>query len=76
MGTQLAAGLEMIHSTRSVQSFSDALTIGLPLMMAMLFQLMPVGVVPAVIQPLVGNGFAMGVITVILMEHVVNRAKK
>lgn len=76
MGTQLAAGLEMIHSTRSVQSFSDALTIGLPLMMAMLFQLMPTDVVPAVIQPLVGNGFAMGVITVILMEHVVNRAKK
>ena len=76
MGTQLAAGLEMIHSTRSVQSFSDALTIGLPLMMAMLFQLMPMDVVPAVIQPLVGNGFAMGVITVILMEHVVNRAKK
>lgn len=76
MGTQLAAGLEMIHSTRSVQSFSDALTIGLPLMMAMLFQLMPMDVVPTVIQPLVGNGFAMGVITVILMEHVVNRAKK
>lgn len=75
MGTQLAASFEMLHSTRSVQSFADGLTIGLPLMMAMLFQLMPRGIVPVVIEPLVGNGFAMGVVTVIVMEHIVNRAK-
>ena len=55
MGTQLAASLEMIHSTGSVRSFADGLTIGLPLMIAMLFQLMPVGIVPMVLQPLVGN---------------------
>lgn len=73
MGTQLAASLEMVHSTRSVQSFVDGLTVGLPLMMAMLFQLMPRGIVPTVIEPLVGNGFAMGVIAVIVMEHVINR---
>lgn len=76
MGTQLAASLEMIHSTGSVRSFADGLTIGLPLMIAMLFQLMPVGIVPMVLQPLVGNGFAMGVIAVVIMEHVINRAPK
>ncbi|MBQ3173493.1 MAG: purine/pyrimidine permease [Alistipes sp.] len=75
MGTQLAASLEMLHSTRSVQSFADGLTIGLPIMMAMLFQLMPRGIVPQVIEPLVGNGFAMGVIAVMVMEHIVNRQK-
>lgn len=74
MGTQLAASFEMLHSTRSVQSFADGLTVGLPLMMAMLFQLMPRGIVPSVIEPLVGNGFAMGVIVVMVMEHVVNRS--
>ena len=74
MGTQLAASLEMVRSTASVQSFSDALTVGLPLMMAMLFQLMPRGILPSVIEPLVGNGFAMGVIMVIIMEHIVNRS--
>lgn len=73
MGTQLSAGFEMVHSTGAVQNFSEALTISLPLMVAMLFQLMPRGVVPTVIEPLVGNGFAMGVVTVMLMEHVVNR---
>ena len=76
MGTQLAASLEMLHSTKSVSNFADGLTIGLPLMLAMLFQLMPRGIVPAVIEPLVGNGFAMGVIAVIIMEHVINRPQK
>lgn len=76
MGTQLAASFEMLHSTHSVRSFADGLTIGLPLMFAMLFQLMPRGIVPTVIEPLVGNGFAMGVIVVILMEHVINREKR
>ena len=76
MGTQLAASFEMLHSTRSVQSFSDGLTIGLPLMVAMLFQLMPGDIAPQVVKPLVSNGFAMGVIVVILLEHVINRAPK
>ena len=76
MGTQLAAGFEMTHNTKSVQSFSDGLTIGLPIMVALLFQMMPRGVVPSVIEPLVGNGFAMGVIVVIVMEHLINRPAK
>ena len=75
MGTQLAASYEMMHSTRSATTFADALTLGLPIMVAMLFQLMPKGIAPDVIQPLVGNGFAMGVITVIVMEHIVNRQR-
>ena len=75
MGTQLAASYEMMNSTRSTTTFADALTVGLPIMVAMLFQLMPKDVAPAVIQPLVGNGFAMGVITVMIMEHVINRSK-
>ena len=76
MGTQLSAGFEMAHSTNSIKSFSGALTISLPIMIAMLFQLMPRGIVPSVIEPLVGNGFAMGVIAVLVMEHVINRNKE
>lgn len=75
MGTQLAASFEMMQSSRSAATFADALTLGLPIMVAMLFQLMPKGIAPAVIQPLVGNGFAMGVIVVMIMEHVINRPK-
>jgi xanthine/uracil permease len=75
MGTQLAASFEMLQSRQAATTFADALTLGLPIMVAMLFQLMPKGIAPDVIQPLVGNGFAMGVVTVILLEHVVNRSK-
>ena len=75
MGTQLAASFEMLQSTKSAETFADALTLGLPLMVAMLFQLMPPGVAPKIVEPLMGNGFAMGVITVLLLEHVVNRRK-
>lgn len=76
MGTQLSAGLEMAASTKSIGSFSGALTISLPIMVALLFQLMPRGIVPSVIEPLVGNGFAMGVVTVLVMEHLINRSKE
>lgn len=76
MGTQLAASFEMMHSTRAIASFSEALNVGLPLMVAMLCQLMPRGIVPSVIEPLICNGFAMGVITTLLMEHVINRGKR
>lgn len=75
MGTQLAASFEMLQSRQAATTFADALTLGLPIMVAMLFQLMPKGIAPDVIQPLVGNGFAMGVVTVILLEHVINRSK-
>lgn len=75
MSTQLAASFEMMHAKQAATTFADALTLGLPVMVAMLFQLMPKGIAPEVIQPLIGNGFAMGVITVIIMEHVINRPK-
>lgn len=75
MGTQLAASFEMLQSSKSAETFADALTLGLPLMVAMLFQLMPPGIAPKVVEPLMGNGFAMGVITVLILEHIVNRRK-
>lgn len=76
MGTQLSAGFEMAYSTNSIGTFSGAMTISLPIMIALLFQLMPRGIVPSVIEPLVGNGFAMGVIAVLVMEHLINRNKE
>lgn len=76
MGTQLAASFEMMHSTSSSSTFASAMTVSLPIMMALLFTTLPADVVPQIIRPLVGNGFAMGVITVIVMEHVINRPEK
>ena len=71
MGTQLAAAFHMITSTNSAKTFEQGLIIGLPVMVAMLFGIIPMQVIPAMLRPLIGNGFVMGVLTVILLEHVI-----
>jgi len=76
MGTQLAAALHMVVSTNSAQTFEQGLIIGLPVMTALLFGVIPMQVIPSVLRPLIGNGFVMGVITVILLEHVIFAKRK
>lgn len=75
MGTQLAAALHMVVTTSSSKSFDEGLIIGLPVMVAMLFGAIPMQIIPAMLRSLIGNGFVMGVITVILLEHVIFRKK-
>ena len=75
MGTQLAAALQMTAATGSTLSFDNCLVVGLPLMMALLFSYIPMQVVPSILRPIIGNGFVMGVITVIILEHLVFRTR-
>ena len=76
MGQQLAAALHMMTSDKSVVTFEDGLVVGLPIMVALVFGIIPMGVIPSMLKPLIGNGFVMGVITVILLEHIVFRKRK
>ena len=79
MGTQLAAGFEMATSTRSVTSFRDGMIIGLPIMFDVILTFAPADAIvqiPALIRPIAGNGFVMGVITVLILEHIVLRDGK
>ena len=75
MGTQLAAAFSMLVADKSTDTFNNALIVGIPVMVALLFCMIPMEVIPAIIKPLMGNGFVMGVITVILLEHVILRKK-
>ena len=75
MGTQLAASFHMMTADNSVSSFDNGLIIGLPVMVALLFGIIPMDVMPSLLRPVVGNGFVMGVITVIVLEHGVFRRK-
>lgn len=75
MGTQLAAAFNMLISSKSVLSFDDALIIGLPVMAAMLFGAVPMNVVPSILRPIIGNGFVMGVVIVMLLEHLLLRKR-
>ena len=76
MGTQLAASFSMLTTTGMAKSFDECLIIGLPVMVALLFGAIPMSVIPAMLRPILGNGFVMGVVTVILLEHVILRQHK
>ncbi len=76
MGTQLAASFSMMVSSGKTVGFEECLIIGLPVMAALIFGAIPMQVIPVILRPIVGNGFVMGVILVILLEHVIFRNKK
>ena len=79
MATQVAAGLEIMHSTKAVLSFQDGLILGIPIMLTVVLSFAPAeatAAVPSLLRPIVGNGFVMGIITVLLLEHFVLRNKQ
>ena len=76
MASQLASGLAMLVQERSVTSFESGLCVGLPLMIGLMVAFVPsqaFSAFPGMLRPIVGNGFVMGTLAVILLEHVVFR---
>lgn len=79
MGAQVAAAFQMSGTMSAAKDFNGALTIGLPIMLALVVAFLPAEVsaaLPAVLRPIVGNGFVMGVIVVLVMEHVIFRKRR
>ena len=79
MGTQLAAGLEMVRSTGSVTEFRHGMIIGIPILFDVIMTFAPsdaIASIPEVIRPIIGNGFVMGVLIILLLEHVLLRDKR
>ena len=78
MAAQVAAAFQMSGTMSAAKDFNGALTIGLPIMLALVVAFLPTEVsaaLPAVLRPIVGNGFVMGVIVVLVMEHVIFRKR-
>lgn len=72
MGSQLAAALELVVRKQAVTTFNQGIIIGLPLMVALLIAFAPIQAIlalPDFLRPILGNGFVMGTITVMLLEH-------
>lgn len=79
MSSQLSAGLQMLLRENAVPDFNGGLTVGFPLMVALLLSFAPaeaIGHIPSLIRPIAGNGFVMGVVSVLVLEHGVFRKKK
>lgn len=75
MCSQLAAGL-MVAFGADGFSFQDGLIIGIPMMLSILISFLPVAVksaLPQILMPVIGNGFVVGVLAVLVLEHIVYR---
>lgn len=78
MAGQLSSGLSMIIEEKAVHNFNDGVIVGLPIMIAVLISFAPqsaMETIPSLISPIIGNGFVMGVLFVLILEHVVFRKK-
>lgn len=76
MASQIAAGLMLGQEKNAVRTFDDGLIIGIPLLLGTLAAFLPGAVAagfPATLRPLITNGFVVGVIVVLVLEHIVYR---
>lgn len=72
MAAQLSSGLSMLVSEQGISDFGSGLTVGLPLMVGLMVSFAPANAfagLPPMLLPIAGNGFVMGTLTVILLEH-------
>lgn len=72
MCSQIAGGLQIIQSKD--YKFEYGLIVGLPIILGVIISYLPLAVLntfPPIIKPVLGNGFVVGVITVLIMEHIV-----
>lgn len=79
MASQLSASFQMVANNKIVNQFNDGIIFGLPLMIALLVSFMPKDVsnqIPSLIRPIIDNGFVMGVISVLILEHIIFPEKK
>lgn len=78
MAGQLSSGYAMMINEKAVSTYNDGIVVGLPVMIAVLISFAPeqvVSQIPSIVKPIIGNGFVMGVITVLIAEHLVFRQK-
>jgi xanthine/uracil/vitamin C permease len=72
MATQIAAGLNMMQASKAVPTFKDGMILGIPIMFNIILSFAPqqaIDTIPALLRPIVGNGFVMGIIVILLLEH-------
>ncbi|MDO4770874.1 uracil-xanthine permease family protein [Porphyromonas sp.] len=78
MATQLGSALQMISVQSLIQTFDHAIIIAVPIMMALFTVFLPeevVTAIPQILRPILANGFVVGILFVILLEHLFNRKR-
>ncbi len=74
MTAQMAAAFILALENQAFQTMDHGLVVGLPIIIGTVVAFLPTTVIaqiPMVIRPLLGNGFVMGLLTVLFLEHLV-----
>lgn len=74
---QVVAGMAII-TRQGELGYETGLIIGLPLILGTAIAFLPsevLGSFPAILRPVLGNGFVMGVVAALIMEHLIFRGK-
>lgn len=77
--SQFAAGLLLAFNSMQEFKFENGLVIGLPLMLSIIISFLPenaLATFPLWLKPILGNGFVVGVIAVLIMEHLIYTTKE
>jgi xanthine/uracil permease len=78
MGSQFSAGIMMITEHEEKVKFNEGVILGFPLLLAVIISFLPDSVIsgfPGMLRPIIGNGFVMGVLCVIILEHWILKEK-
>jgi xanthine/uracil permease len=73
---QVAAGLALFLKSNKGDLWEGGLIIGLSIMIGTAIAFLPdhaLNAIPAMLRPIVGNGFVMGVFTALVLEHLIFR---
>jgi xanthine/uracil permease len=68
-----------MHESGASSTFKDGLVLGIPIMVTIILSFAPqtaLAAIPSILRPIAGNGFVMGIIVVLLLEHLFLREKK
>jgi len=76
--SQIAAGLIVAFQGEEGDAFqlNSGLTIGLPVLLGTVVAFMPASVIdtfPVIFKPILGNGFVVGVVSAMTLEHIIFR---
>lgn len=70
---QIGAAMLTAIESDAIRTVDDGVIVGLPILLGTVIAFLPIsiaGQLPAIIRPLIANGFVVGVIAVLLLEHV------
>lgn len=76
MSAQLSSGFQLMLVEKAIFDFGSAITISIPIMIGTIISFAPeafIESIPSLLRPLFGNGFVMGTIIVLVLEHTLNR---